>query len=117
MLIESYDTEVEVSDHSTEAFEYEAIAHLEVDISEANGVLVDVIGGTDMTIAEAERAAEEIQSRVGQNARIIWGAAVDPALDKTVKVMLVATGVKSKQILGKANDRRFKGANDLEVVH
>ena len=90
---------------------------LEVDISEANGVLVDVIGGTDMTIAEAERAAEEIQTRVGQNARIIWGAAVDPALDKTVKVMLVATGVKSKQILGKGNDRRFKGADDLEVVH
>ena len=89
---------------------------LEVDISEANGVLVDVIGGTDMTIAEAERAAEEIQSRVGQNARIIWGAAVDPALDKTVKVMLVATGVKSKQILGKGQERKRKGVGEVDVV-
>ena len=34
MLIESYNTEVEVSDHSTEEFEYEAIAQLEVDITE-----------------------------------------------------------------------------------
>ena len=34
MLIESYNIEVEVSDHSTEEFEYEAIAHLEVDIRE-----------------------------------------------------------------------------------
>src|SRR4030066_373231 len=41
---------------------------LEVDISEANGVLVDVIGGTDRTKPEAEKAAEEIQSRVGENA-------------------------------------------------
>jgi len=89
---------------------------LEVDISEANGVLVNVIGGTDMTISEAERAAEEIQARVGQNARIIWGAAVDPALDKTVKVMLVATGVKSKQILGKQGERQLKGMGEVELV-
>lgn len=89
---------------------------LEVDISEANGVLVNVIGGTDMTISEAERAAEEIQARVGQNARIIWGAAVDPTLDRTVKIMLVATGVKSKQILGKQGERRLKGIGEVELV-
>lgn len=34
MLIESYDLEIEVSNHSTQEFEYEAIAHLSVDISE-----------------------------------------------------------------------------------
>ena len=90
---------------------------LEVDISEANGVLVDVIGGTDMTIAEAERVAEEVQSRVGPNARIIWGAAVDPALDKTVKIMIVATGVQSKQILGKPSERKFRGVGEVDVVH
>jgi cell division protein FtsZ len=90
---------------------------LEVDISQANGVLIDVIGGTDMTISEAERAAEEIQARVGQNARIIWGAAVDPAMDKTVRVMLVATGVKSKQILGKPQEKRFRGVGEVEMVH
>ncbi len=90
---------------------------LEVDISEANGVLVDVIGGTDLTISEAEKAAEEIQSRVSQSARIIWGAAIDPAMDKTVRVMLVATGVKSKQILGKPTaERRFKGVGEVDLV-
>ena len=90
---------------------------LEVDISEANGVLIDVIGGTDMTISEAEKAAEEIQSRVGQNARIIWGAAIDPAMDKTVRVMLVATGVKSKQILGRpSSEKRYKGVGEVDLV-
>jgi cell division protein FtsZ len=90
---------------------------LEVDISEANGVLIDVIGGTDMTISEAEHAAEEIQSRVGANARIIWGAAIDPAMDKTVRIMLVATGVKSKQILGKPPaEKRFRGVGEVDLV-
>lgn len=89
---------------------------LEVDISDATGVLIDVIGGTDMTIAEAEKCAAEVQRRVSQNARIIWGAAIDPAMDKTMRVMLVATGVKSKQILGKAAEPHFKAVGEVDFV-
>ena len=73
---------------------------LEVDISEATGALVNVTGGEDMTISEAERVVEEIYSRVDPNARIIWGTTVDPNLKRTIRAMLVITGVKSKQILG-----------------
>jgi len=75
---------------------------LEVDISEATGALVNVTGGEDMTISEAERVVEEIYSRVDPNARIIWGTTVDPALKRNIRAMLVITGVKSKQILGPA---------------
>ncbi len=73
---------------------------LEVDISEATGALVNVTGGEDMTISEAERVVEEIYSRVDPNARIIWGTTVDATLKKNLRAMLVITGVKSKQILG-----------------
>jgi cell division protein FtsZ len=73
---------------------------LEVDISEATGALVNVTGGEDMTISEAERVVEEIYSRVDPTARIIWGTTVDPELKRTIRAMLVITGVKSKQILG-----------------
>ena len=73
---------------------------LEVDISEATGALVNVTGGEDMTISEAERVVEEIYSRVDPNARIIWGTTVDPGLKRNIRAMLVITGVKSKQILG-----------------
>ena len=73
---------------------------LEVDISEATGALVNVTGGEDMTISEAERVVEEIYSRVDPNARIIWGTTIDPKLKRNIRAMLVITGVKSKQILG-----------------
>ncbi len=76
---------------------------LEVDISEATGALVNVTGGEDMTISEAERVVEEIYSRVDPNARIIWGTTVDPELKRSIRAMLVITGVKSKQILGPAH--------------
>jgi len=86
---------------------------LELDISNANGVLVNVTGGEDMTVSEAERVAEEVHARVNPNARIIWGAAVDPTLEKTVRVMLVVTGVKSKQVLGKK--KYYEGVDQIGV--
>jgi len=73
---------------------------LDVDISGASGALVNVVGGPDMTIKEAESCVEEIYGQVHPDARIIWGTSVNPELDHTIRVMLVVTGVKSKQILG-----------------
>ncbi len=74
---------------------------LDVDVSGATGALVNVVGGPDMTIAEAEGVVNEIYTRVDQKARIIWGAAIDPELENIVRTMIVVTGVKSPQILGK----------------
>ncbi|MFW5914191.1 MAG: cell division protein FtsZ, partial [Thermoplasmatota archaeon] len=74
--------------------------------------LVNVIGGEDMSVSEAERVAEVIQSKVSPNARIIWGAAVDPTLEDKVRVMVVVTGVKSKHILGPKETRT---ADEVDV--
>ena len=73
---------------------------LDVDISDATGVLVNVVGGPDMTMGEALRVVEELHNRVNKDARIIWGSSIDPSLDHTIRAMLVITGVKSRQILG-----------------
>jgi len=73
---------------------------IDVDISTATGALINVTGGTDMTVSEAEKTAEIVQARISPNARIIWGAAVDPSIQHTLRVMLILTGVKSKQIYG-----------------
>ncbi|MCD6237456.1 MAG: cell division protein FtsZ [Thermoplasmata archaeon] len=73
---------------------------LDVDISEATGALINVMGGDDMTISEAEKVVEELYAKIDPNARIIWGTTVNPELKGTIRTMLVVTGVKSKQILG-----------------
>lgn len=73
---------------------------LDIDISDASGVLVNVVGGRDMTLKEAQTVVQEINNRVSKDARIIWGTSVDPSLDRTIRTMLVITGVKSRQILG-----------------
>lgn len=90
---------------------------LEVDVSDASGVLVNVTGGRDMTVSEAERVAEEVHARVNPNARIIWGAAIDHTLEQTVRVMLVVTGVKSKQMYGKRDlHARRKDLDNIDFI-
>ena len=73
----------------------------EVDLSHARGCLIRVVGGTDLTISEAEKAAELVGEKINPSARIIWGCSLEPELEKTVRVLLVITGVKSKSFLGK----------------
>lgn len=81
---------------------------IELDISEATAALVNVTGGPDMTVTEAEQVAEILQAKISPGARIIWGAAVDETLERTMRVMVVITGVKSKHILGPPKEKRGK---------
>ncbi len=90
---------------------------LEVDVSTAHGVLINVTGGNDMTISEAERVAEVVQEKVSPTARIIWGATVDPSLEHALRVMLVATGVRSKQIVGRRDPSEEKARVGVDVIH
>ncbi|MFO7678286.1 MAG: cell division protein FtsZ [Thermoplasmatota archaeon] len=89
---------------------------LEVDISEATGALVNVTGGDDMTISEAEKVVKEIYSKIDPNARIIWGTTIDSSLKRNIRAMLVITGVKSKQILGPAHRQLENGQMGIDVV-
>ncbi|HEV8359343.1 MAG TPA: cell division protein FtsZ [Candidatus Thermoplasmatota archaeon] len=89
---------------------------LDVDISGATGALVNVVGGPDMTIKEAESCVEEIYGKVNPDARIIWGTSVNPELSATVRVMLVITGVRSKQILGPSKHPGARAETNKEGI-
>ena len=88
----------------------------EVDLTHARGALVRVVGGPDLTVSEAEKAAEIVGQKINPMARIIWGCSVEPALDRTVRVLLVITGVKSKAFLGKESNPVYKSSPDVDEV-
>ena len=75
---------------------------LDVDITNASGALVNIIGGPDMTLDEYRKVMEVVGARVAPDAKIISGAQISPDMDKAVKVLLIITGVKSSQIIGQA---------------
>ncbi len=87
---------------------------LNVDISGANGALINVSGGTDLTLDEARKVVEAVSERLDPDARIIWGAQISEDLDKTIRVMLIVTGVKSSQILGPERKFKTKAKSEIE---
>ena len=77
----------------------------DIDIKEAKGALIRVVGGPDMTLKEAQRVVEAASSMMGPTARIIWGCSVEPESEGRIKVLVVITGVKSPFILPQGSVR------------
>ncbi|MEM3074497.1 MAG: cell division protein FtsZ [Candidatus Pacearchaeota archaeon] len=73
---------------------------LDVDISNSKGALVNIVGGPDLSLEESKIVMEEVGKNLGDNARMIWGAQISQDMEKTVRVTVIITGVKSPQILG-----------------
>ena len=73
---------------------------LDVDVSNATGALVNIIGGSDMSLDECKTIIEEVGNRLSPDAKLIWGAQISQDMDKSIRVLLIVTGVKSAQILG-----------------
>lgn len=66
---------------------------LDVDISDANRALVNVVGGSDMTLREAELIVETVSAKISANAHIIWGAMIDDNIPKSqIQAMVVVAG-------------------------
>jgi len=63
-----------------------------VSIAGATGVLINIIGGTDLTLGETTQISDIIHEAVGDDAEIIFGAGSDPAMEKEVRVTVIATG-------------------------
>ena len=75
---------------------------LDIDISDARGALVNVVGGPTLSLGDAEKCPQLIRDRINPYARIIWGATTDDSMGDEIRVLLVLTGVKSDQIHGAA---------------
>jgi len=70
---------------------------IEVNIEGARGVLINVTGGPDITMAEIEEAAKTITERTAPDANIIFGATIDNDLKGKVKISVIATGFDSNR--------------------
>jgi cell division protein FtsZ len=65
----------------------------DVSMKGARGVLINITGGSDLTLFEVDEAANRIGDEVDSEANIIFGSTVDPTLDGKVRVSVVATGI------------------------
>ncbi len=108
--------ESDTDNRATEAVE-KALANplLDVDITGATGALINVVGGPDMTLEEARRVVEVVSDKLDEDAKVIWGAQIYDDLAKTIRTLLIVTGVKSAQIFGRPKARKMASEIESEL--
>ncbi len=86
---------------------------LDIDVRTADRALVNITGGSSMTLGEAEAAVNAIASRVSKDAHIIWGATIDDTMEKGgVRILAVLAGIKHKSEPGQQTEANI----DLDFV-
>ncbi len=73
---------------------------LEMSIEGARGILFTIVGGTNLSMHEVNEAAKIITSSADEDAKIIFGAVIDPKYKDEIKITVVATGFNGKRPVG-----------------
>jgi cell division protein FtsZ len=65
---------------------------LETTINGATGVLLNITGGTNLTLFEVNEAADEVKQSADPEANIIFGAVIDEEMGDEIRITVIATG-------------------------
>ena len=87
---------------------------LDVDVSNSTGALVNIIGGNDMSLDEARSIISTVGDKLSPDAKMIWGAQLSPEMEKSIRVMIIITGVQSSQIIGGELPRDLQKQAEME---
>ena len=76
----------------------EAVASplLDIAINGASGILFNITGGEDLTLAEVNEAADVIANAAASEANIIFGAVIDPENEGSVQITVIGTGFEAE---------------------
>lgn len=77
----------------------------DVSMKGARGVIINVTGGYDMTLFEADEACNKIRDEIDPNANVIFGATFDESLEGKMRVSIVATGIDRESELRRRDGR------------
>ncbi|MDG1739024.1 MAG: cell division protein FtsZ [Paracoccaceae bacterium] len=108
--------EAEGEDRAIQAAE-QAIANPlldEISLRGAKGVLINITGGYDLTLFELDEAANRIREEVDAEANIIVGSTLDPDVEGTMRVSVVATGIDANEMVQETPVARRSLAEPLQ---
>ena len=69
---------------------------LETSINGASGIIMNVTGGSDMTLHEVTEAAQVIHDAVAEDAIVTFGSVIDDRIQGEIQITVIATGFEMK---------------------
>ncbi len=89
---------------------------LDVNITTAKKALVNIVGGEDLTLREAESIFQNVSSRISPDALLKWGARIEPKMQKsTLKVMVVLSGVEFPDYTDEGIKQKVNENQDVDL--
>ncbi|MCU4137007.1 cell division protein FtsZ [Buchnera aphidicola (Sitobion miscanthi)] len=86
----------------------------DIDLSGARGVLVNITAGFDLKLDEFETVGNTIRSFASDNATVVIGTSLDPDMNDTLRVTVVATGIGMEK--HSADINKIKNKSSREVL-
>jgi hypothetical protein len=69
-----------------------------IETDPGGGVIVDVVGPPETSVTDTNAVVSAVRGRVGPDAHVIWGGAVDASRDRSLKVRLAVGGVGNARV-------------------
>ena len=88
---------------------------LETTIEGARGVILNVVGGDDLTFNEVSAAAQLVNGVVDASANIIFGARIDPNVHDEVEITIIATGFPGYENSKKEDTSAVRGYQNARI--
>ncbi|MCL4520903.1 MAG: cell division protein FtsZ, partial [Firmicutes bacterium] len=88
---------------------------LETSIDGARGVLLNITGGSDLSLFEVNEAAEIVIQAADPEANIIFGAVIDESIKDEVRVTVIATGFSGDRIRSVATEPQVAQDDKVEI--
>ncbi|MBP9817801.1 cell division protein FtsZ [Candidatus Shapirobacteria bacterium] len=87
---------------------------VEVTLDGARGVLINITGGPDITMAEIEDAAKIITEHAAPDANIIFGATIDKTFKDKIKITVIATGFDANRQRFYINQKKTSNTSPIQ---
>ncbi|MDX1660408.1 MAG: cell division protein FtsZ [Gemmatimonadota bacterium] len=89
----------------------------DMSIAGAEGVLINITGGPDLSLHEVSEVSSVIHDAVGEDSNIIFGAVIDPNLKGEIRVTVIATGIggTARRVQEPWTPRRREEGRDAEI--
>ena len=78
----------------------------DISIEGATGIIINITGGPSLTLYEVNEASTLIQQAAHEEAEIIFGAVIDPALKDEIRVTVIATGFQKEERISQVGPSR-----------
>ncbi|NVM01893.1 MAG: cell division protein FtsZ [Candidatus Helarchaeota archaeon] len=81
---------------------------LDLDIYNARGALINVMGNCNMSLQDTKTVINTITEELNPETEIIWGALIDPELKNSIRVTTLISGIKSNNLFEPAHEKSTK---------